>query len=275
MAFKAKAFPFPVLQPDYSNYLDSEKFEVKFGLDIVDKDGVREQSLSSTVTLKNDSIRELVIDGSAQIYAEVFVKETITRHLLLIGMGSSPVDISAFDLVGTVEVTGVIVLEKDLPGFSPENTVPEFAAIGKFDLLSGDILAYSQTEYFEVELDHNAQPDLLRIQPIPGKPPHYYDFMFDSNVITISVSTELMKYWKKLKQDANAKHFLFTNLYRDCIEAAVEELKSDIHTEKLWFKVLSAQLTKRNIDLDSREAREIATEIVFADGFGKVVAQDD
>lgn len=275
MAFKAKAFPFPVLQPDYSNYLDSEKFEVKFGLDIVDKDGVREQSLSSTVTLKNDAIRELVIDGSAQIYAEVFVKETITRHLLVIGMGSSPVDISAFDLVGTVEVTGVIVLEKDLPGFSPENAVPEFAAIGKFDLLSGDILAYSQTEYFEVELDHNAQPDLLRIQPIPGKPPHYYDFMFESNVITISVSTELMKYWKKLKQDANAKHFLFTNLYRDCIEAAVEELKSDIHTEKLWFKVLSAQLTKRNIDLDSREAREIATEIVFADGFGKVVAQDD
>ena len=275
MAFKAKAYPFPVLQPDYSNYLDSEKFEVKFTLEIADDSGERVQTLTPVVDLKNDPIRELLLDGSAQIYAELFVKETYSRNLKLVGMGSSPIDISEIDLVGTLEVTGVIVLERDFQGFKPENAVEEFSLIGDFNLTKGDILAYGQTEYFEIELDHNAQPDLLRIQPIPNKPPYYYDFMFDSNVITISVSTDLMKFWKKLKQDSDSKHFLFTNLYRDCLQAAVEELKSDSHSEKLWFKVLSGQLSKRNIDIDARESRDIATELVFSNGFGKVIGNDE
>lgn len=274
MTFKAKAYPYPVLQPDYPNFLESEVFEVHFTLDQTSGDSGVNQTLTAEVTQKNDAIRNLIIDGLAKIYAEVFVAETISRHLVEIGMGSVPVDISNIDLVGTVEITGVVLAESEISNYKPENAIAEFAAVGNFDLETGDVIAYGRTEYFEISLDHNAQPDLVRIEPIPDQPPYYYDFTFEGNVITIKVSTELMKYWKVLKQDSQKKHLLFTNIYRDCMQEAIIQLGNHSNGEQLWFKVLNSQLSKLNIDWESREPREVANQLVFDYGFGKVIENE-
>jgi hypothetical protein len=274
MTFKAKAYPFPVLQPDYANFLDSEIFEVQFSLEVSSLENDNKQLLSSQVSLKNGAIESLLIDGQAKVYAEVYVAETISRHLVEIGMGSNPVDISHIDLVGTVEITGVILAEEVIEAYTPENAIPEFKEISPFRLECGDVISYGHTEYFEISLDHNAQPDLVRIEPIQDQPPHYYDFTFEGNVITIKVSTELMKYWKVLKQDSSKKHLLFTNIYRDCMQEAIVQLGNSTNGEQLWFKVLNAQLVKLNIDWENREPRDVATQLVYAQGFGKVIENE-
>lgn len=274
MTFKAKAYPFPVLQPDYANFLDGEIFEVQFSLEISSLENDNKQLLSSQVNLKNGAIESLLIDGQAKVYAEVYVAETISRYLVEIGMGSNPVDISHIDLVGTVEITGVVLAEEVIDSYTPENAIAEFNDISPFQLESGDIISYGHTEYFEISLDHNAQPDLVRIEPIQDQPPHYYDFTFEGNVITIKVSTELMKYWKVLKQDSSKKHLLFTNIYRDCMQEAIVQLGNSANGEQLWFKVLNAQLVKLNIDWENREPRDVATQLVYAQGFGKVIENE-
>lgn len=274
MTFKAKAYPYPALQPDYPNFLESETFEVHFTLEQTNGESGVSQILSAQVSLRNDAIEGALIAGEAKVYAEIFVAETISRHLVEIGMGTNPVDISFIDLVGTVEITGVVLAESEIKNYSPTNTIPEFAAIRNFSLETGDVIAYGHTEYFEISLDHMAQPDLVRIEPIPDQPPYYYDFTFEGNVITIKVSTELMKYWKVLKQDAQKKHLLFTNIYRDCMQEALVQMSNSANGEQLWFKVLNAQLAKLNIDWESREPRDVATQLVFAQGFGKVIQNE-
>lgn len=274
MTFKAKAYPFPVLQPDYENFLVGEVFEVQFSLDVTVTDNEHRHSLTSQVNLKNGAIESLLMDGQARVYAEIYVAETISRYLVEIGMGSVPVDISHIDLVGTAEITGVILAEELIETYKPENAIAEFDAIAPFALECGDIIAYGHTEYFEISLDHNAQPDLVRIEPIQDQPPHYYDFTFEGNVITIKVSTELMKYWKVLKQDTTKKHLLFTNIYRDCMQEAIVQLSNSANGEQLWFKVLNAQLVKLNIDWENREPRDVATQLVYSQGFGKVIENE-
>jgi hypothetical protein len=275
MTFKPKAYPFPVLQQDFPNFLESEIFDVTFKLSIYDEDGNRDQRLGCDVTLKNEAIEELILSEDVFIGAELYCRATFERRLLNIGMGTEPVDLNGIDLLDNVEITPVLVAKNDLPAYVPKNVVAEFAAKKSFSILSGDVLAYGITKFFDVSLDHTAQPDLVRIEPIKDQPPHWFDFELEGPVITIKLSTQLMVFWQKLKQDKPSKPYLYTNIYRDCIHAAIEYIKNNDGGELLWCKVLSNQINRLGIDLDSRDARDVANELVFGKGFAKVINNVD
>lgn len=275
MTFKPKAYPFPVLQPDFPNYKDSEYFSVSFEIRLNDEHGIPKQTLSSEVQLKNDAIEALILDGKLMIGAELFCKATLERRLLDIGMGVNPVDLSDVDLLDAVSVTPVIVVREPIPNFNPTETVVEFEHLANIQLFQGDVLAYGVTKYFDVSLDHNAQPDLVRVEPISGQPDYWFDFQLDGPVITIQVSQEIMKFWQKLKQDHATKPYLYTNIYKDCLTEAIDYLKNNDGSEQLWCKVLSNQIVSIGGDLASREPRDLANQLVYKYGFGKVVAGGD
>ncbi|NBR65429.1 MAG: hypothetical protein EBT65_05785 [Actinobacteria bacterium] len=272
MPIKAKAYPFPVLQPDFRTFADSSAFDVAFDLEIELVDGVISQKLTPKVKLENDSIEELLVDGKVGIYVEIFAPSSYQRELLEISLGHKELELSELDLAGNVEFTGVILAKETIDKYFPSDVINEFKEIKTGFLISkSDILAYGHTVAKQIDPDFEVKPDLLRVQPVPEMEDHWSDFLIDAPVLTIQLSSKMMNYWQAYKQDKTKKAVLFTNIYRDCIEAAVDFIQEGSNQEYAWIRTLIAEAQRRNIDIEDGDPRDVAAELLFDKGFGKII----
>jgi len=272
MPIKAKAYPFPVLQPDFRTFSDSSSFDVTFDLEIDLVDGKINQKLTPKVRLENEALEELLIDGKVGVYVEIFAPSSYQRELLEIYLGNKEIEISDLDLAGNVEFTGVILAKEIIDPYFPSDVVNEFKEIKTgFSISKSDILAYGHTESKQIDPDFQVKPDLLRVQPIADMEDHWADYIVDAPVLTIQLSAKMMNYWQAYKQDKVKKAVLFTNIYRDCIEAAVEFIQDGSNQEYAWIRTLVGEAQRRNIDIEVGDPREVASELLFDKGFGKII----
>ncbi len=276
MPIKSKAYPFPVLQPDFSTYSSDEVFEVSFQLEIALVEGRLSQTLIPRVTLKNIALEELLVSGQVGIYVEIYAPASYQREVLEISLGGKAIDLSAFDLTGSVEFTGVLLAKEEIPDFRPIGVINEFKDVKTgFRILRSDLLAYGYTEVFEVGMDHLVRPDFLRVQPVPGQPDHWVDFNVDAPVLSILLSTKMMSFWVGHKQDRRKKSNLFTNIYRECIARAIEEITNRPDIEYPWAKTLQNECSRRGIDLLDRGPLDVASELLFDKGFGSILKWEE
>jgi len=272
MPIKAKAYPFPVLQPDFRTFADSSTFDVTFDLEIQVVDGVISQKLTPRVKLENSAIEELLVDGKVGVYVEIFAPSSYQRELLEISLGHKELELSHLDLAGNVEFTGVVLAKETIDKYFPVDVINEFKDV-KTGFLIGksDILAYGHTESKQIDPDFEVKPDLLRVQPVADMDDHWTDFLIDAPVLTIQLSSKMMNYWQAYKQDRAKKAVLFTNVYRDCIEAAVEFIQEGSNQEYAWIRTLVGEAQRRSIDIEDGDPRDVAAELLFDKGFGKMI----
>ena len=276
MPIKSKAYPFPVLQPDFSTYSSEDVFEVSFQLEIILVEGKLSQTLLPRVTLKNDALEELLINGQVGIYVEIYAPASYQREVVEISLGGKEIALNSFDLTGSVELTGVILAKEDIDEFRPSGVINEFKEIKTgFKIVRSDLLAYGYTEVFEVGMDHLVRPDYLRVQPVPGQPDHWVDFNVDAPVLSILLSPKMMSFWVGHKQDKKKKASLFTNIYRECIARAIEEITIRPDLEYPWAKTLQNECARRGIDWLERNSLDVASELLFDKGFGNILKLEE
>ena len=276
MPIKSKAYPFPVLQPDFSTYSSEDVFEVSFQLEIILVEGKLSQTLLPRVTLKNDALEELLINGQVGIYVEIYAPASYQREVVEISLGGKEIALNSFDLTGSVELTGVILAKEDIDEFRPSGVINEFKEIKTgFKIVRSDLLAYGYTEVFEVGMDHLVRPDFLRVQPVPGQPDHWVDFNVDAPVLSILLSPKMMSFWVGHKQDKKKKASLFTNIYRECIARAIEEITIRPDLEYPWAKTLQNECARRGIDWLERNSLDVASELLFDKGFGNILKLEE
>jgi hypothetical protein len=276
MPIKSKAYPFPVLQPDFKTYSAEDMFEVEFQLTIDLVDDVAVQTLFPRVKLTNVALEELLANGSVGVYAEIYVPATYQRELIEISLGGKEILLSDLDLTGAVELTGVIISKTPIDSFLPTGVINEFGKVKSgFSVKKSDVLAYTYTEVFEIGMDHEVRPDFLRIQPVPDAAEYWFDFNVDGPVISILLSQKMMSFWVAHKQDKAKKSSLFTNVYRECITRAIEEIQSNPDLEYPWAKTLQNECARRGIDLAERNAFEVSSELLFDKGFGSILKWEE
>jgi hypothetical protein len=276
MPIKSKAYPFPVLQPDFSTYSSEDVFDASFRLEIDFEEGQLSQVLFPRVTLKNSAIEELLVNGQVGIYVEVYAPASYQRAILEISLGGKEIDMASFDLTGSVELTAVILAKEDIHDFKPSGVINEFSQKKSgFKILRSDLLAYSYTEVFEVGMDHQVRPDFLRVQPVPDQPDHWVDFNVDAPVLSILLSPKMMSFWVAHKQDKSKKASLFTNIYRQCLARAIEEIQERPETEYAWAKTLQNECARRGIDWLERDSLDVASELLFDKGFGSILKLEE
>lgn len=276
MPIKSKAYPFPVLQPDFSTYSSEDVFEANFQLEITLVEGKLSQTLLPRVTLKNVSLEELLVNGQVGIYVEIYAPASYQREVVEISLGGNEIDLRSFDLTGSVELTGVILAKEDIEDFRPSGVINEFKQIKTgFSIVRSDLLAYGYTEVFEVGMDHLVRPDFLRVQPVPGQPDHWVDFNVDAPVLSILLSPKMMSFWVSHKQDKKKKANLFTNIYRECIARAIEEITNRPDLEYPWAKTLQNECARRGIDWLDRNPLDVASELLFDKGFGNILKLEE
>jgi len=276
MPIKSKAYPFPVLQPDFKTYSAEDMFEVEFQLTIDLVDEVAVQTLFPRVKLTNVALEELLANGSVGVYAEIYVPATYQRELIEISLGGKEILLSDLDLTGAVELTGVIISKTPIDSFLPTGVINEFGKVKSgFSVKKSDVLAYTYTEVFEIGMDHEVRPDFLRIQPVPDAAEYWFDFNVDGPVISILLSQKMMSFWVAHKQDKAKKSSLFTNVYRECITRAIEEIQSNPDLEYPWAKTLQNECARRGIDLAERNAFEVSSELLFDKGFGSILKWEE
>lgn len=276
MPIKSKAYPFPVLQPDFSTYSSEEVFEVSFQLEINLVEDRLVQTLLPRVTLKNVALEELLISGQVGIYVEIYAPASYQREVVEISLGGKEIDLQDFDLTGSVEFTGVLLAKEEIDDFKPVGVINEFKDVKSgFRIFRSDLLAYGYTEVFEVGMDHLVRPDFLRVQPVPGQPDHWVDFKVDAPVLSILLSPKMMSFWVGHKQDKKKKASLFTNIYRDCLARAIEEITYRPDIEYPWAKTLQNECSRRGIELIPGNSLEVASELLFDRGFGNILKWEE
>lgn len=271
MPFKVKAYPFPVLTSSGTSYNSTSKFTADLVLDLYDSNGNFSPSIAYDIALVNDKIVQMVAASEAEVFLELFAKETLTRRLIPASIGRGISQLVNLDLAGTVQVTPLVVSRLHNPSLVLSDIAPEYGSSPKFEVLIGDPLAIAQTEQFEVNMDHQASPDMLTIKRVKGTPDDYYDIATDGNTITLSLSEKMKEIWEFHYKDSSKKPYLFIGLYRQCMEVALADLLDNGIGERQWAKTLSSALDARKVKLQTTEDVATAARIlVFPNGYERV-----
>ena len=250
MSNLSKTFFHPVLRESTRDFVDGSAFSVDLKARLNQNKNDENLCIDYKVDLASPGISAQLADGSAQVFLDLYSKETITRILSPLVDEEGTIEFKAGQLLGVLEVQAAVIATQTIKSYSPAGINKEYGD-ANFYILPGSILAISEKILLPLSFKRIKLESLIRVQLSTDLDPDVYELNLDSDFITILMGESFHALWDIMRSDIAVKPYLALSIYKDTfVEALSLIYKTEEAEEFSWAQALIARCEKIGIKLE-------------------------
>jgi hypothetical protein len=258
-----RSFPHPVLSPFRDDVLPND-----FRLNLTIRPDADNYYVTYEFVHGNRTIDDMTSATRAAYAIHVECKRNYFRKVFLLKAATGIITISASELVGHVELVGLVLSSGTIDNYSPYGVHDDYAG-HSFSLGVGDVLAASQAHSFEAYTDYdplNRISSILTIRQSDAidEGPITVDLQEDKIVVTLS-RADYSRY-TELKADPALGPLLANQVVIPAMLEALHEMREleeddfQLDMRKRWFRSVHKKIADSGIDI--RETDKPTIEIL-------------
>ena len=251
-----RSFPHPVLSPFRDDVRPND-----FRLNLVIRPDADKYYITHDFVQGNKSIQDMIAADLAAYAIHMECKRNYFRRVFLLKKGSGVFSINASELVGHVEVVGLVLSSGTIDDYSPDGMHEDYAG-HCFSLAVGDVLAASQAQTFEAYTDYdplNRISSILTIRQSDSvdEGPMTVDLQDDKIVATLS-QADYSRY-TDLKADPALGPLLANQVVTPAMLEALHEMRDlddedfQLDMQKRWFRSVYKKIQDLGVDIRATE----------------------
>ena len=250
MSNLSKTFFHPVLRESTRDFVDGSAFSVELKARLNQNKNDENLCIDYKVDLASPGISAQLADGSAQVFLDLYSKETITRILSPLVDEEGTIEFKAGQLLGVLEVQAAVIATQCIKSYSPVGINKEYGD-ANFYILPGSILAIGEKIMLPLSFKRIKLESLIRVQLSTDLDPDVYELNLDSDFITILMGESFHALWDIMRSDIAVKPYLALSIYKDTfVEALSLIYKTEEAEEFSWAQALIARCENIGIKLD-------------------------
>lgn len=247
MSSLSKTFFHPVLSNSSRDFDDSSLFEVSLSPRINESGKDENLCIDYSVKLTSPAIQGLLSDGSANIFLDLYSKETISRVLAPLDINGGVVEFPSGQLLGVLEVQPFVIATKQLKKYKPMGINSEYGDI-TFDVRAGSHLAIAEKVLIPLTFRRVSLESIIRVQQSDDIDTDSYLVNLESSIITILMGKSFHALWDIMRSDPAVRPYLFLSVYKDTFVEALSLInKSEDVEEYAWAQTLIARCEQSEI----------------------------
>lgn len=266
MNITKRLYTYPVLSEEKDDY-KSSVYDVDFQYRM---NGVNNLLLEFNITLDNEEIRKLILDGKAEYVIHIECTNTAFRTTLHSITEQSNIDIPVGRIFGKLEVIALIVLKDHINHFVNSDWNNDYNGIS-FDLAKGSIIGYKNLPALDIVKNYEELTSASSIFTIykrlttEEKP---MDVNIDSSLIKIGLGTQEYEIYSRFCKKTQFQPILNSMLVFPALVYVFEELKQETGIEanqgKAWYISLDKAYEKRGINFIDEIKDDTKTSVQLA-----------
>ena len=250
MSNLSKTFFHPVLRESTRDFVDGSAFSVELKARLNQNKNDDNLCIDYKVDLASPGISAQLADGSAQVFLDLYSKETITRILSPLIDEEGTIEFKAGQLLGVLEVQAAVIATQCIKSYSPVGINKEYGD-ANFYISPGSILAIGEKILLPLSFKRIKLESLIRVQLSTDLDPDVYELNLDSDFITILMGESFHALWDIMRSDIAVKPYLALSIYKDTfVEALSLIYKTEEAEEFSWAQALIARCEKIGIKLE-------------------------
>ena len=250
MSNLSKTFFHPVLRESTRDFVDGSAFSVELKARLNQNKNDENLCIDYKIDLTSPGISAQLADGSAQVFLDLYSKETITRILSPLVDEEGTIEFKAGQLLGVLEVQAAVIATQTIKSYSPAGINKEYGD-ANFYILPGSILAISEKILLPLSFKRIKLESLIRVQLSTDLDPDVYELNLDSDFITILMGESFHALWDIMRSDIAVKPYLALSIYKDTfVEALSLIYKTEEAEEFSWAQALIARCENIGIKLE-------------------------
>lgn len=250
MSNLSKTFFHPVLRDSTKDFVDGSAFSVDLQARLTQNKNEENLCIDYKVDLTSPGIRAQLADGSAQVFLDLYSKETITRILSPLVDEEGTIEFKPGQLLGVLEVQASVIATKTISTYSPAGINDEYGDT-KFNVSPGSVLAIGEKILLPLSFKRIKLESLIRVQLSKDLDPDVYELNLDSDFITILMGESFHALWDIMRSDIAVKPYLALSIYKDTFVEALSLIhKTEEAEEFSWAQALIARCESSGIKLE-------------------------
>jgi hypothetical protein len=246
----SKTYFHPVLRESTHDFVDGSFFSVDLKARLNQDKNSENLCIDYKIDLTSPGIRAQLTDGSAQVFLDLYSKETITRILSPLVDEEGSIEFKAGQLLGVLEVQAAVIATQTIKSYSPAGINKEYGDL-KFKVSPGSILAIGEKILLPLSFKRIKLESLIRVQLSKDLDPDVYELNLDSDFITILMGESFHALWDIMRSDFAVKPYLALSIYKDTfVEALSLIYKTEEAEEFSWAQALIARCENSGIKLE-------------------------
>jgi hypothetical protein len=246
----SKTYFHPVLRESTHDFVDGSVFSVDLKPRLNQSKNNENLCIDYRVDLTSPGIRAQLTDGSAQVFLDLYSKETITRILSPLVDEEGSIEFKAGQLLGVLEVQAAVIATQSIKSYSPAGINKEYGDL-KFKVSPGSILAIGEKILLPLSFKRIKLESLIRVQLSKDLDPDVYELNLDSDFITILMGESFHALWDIMRSDFAVKPYLALSIYKDTFVEALSLIhKTEEAEEFSWAQALIARCENSGIKLE-------------------------
>lgn len=247
-----QSYPYPVLSQSNDDYV-SGKFELAIECQEDVVSGGLE--LFYQVSLVEPDITKMIADEKAKIGLFIKSSRTYKNEFRALNAGGGQISFQPGELLGKVELQGLVFASQSVPAFSADNLHPEFKDI-VVDYGKGDLLAIAPRLKIEVGLAKLAPMEsIFSFQQDNTKKNNQIEISVEQDKILILVNKETNSWIKNFREIQDGKRILLTSVYLPALMEVLSIVSVDSASlsNYRWYEIFTAKCRALNINLEKPE----------------------
>ena len=274
----SKTYFHPVLRESTRDFVDGSTFSVDLKPRLNQEKNGENLCIDYKVNLNSHDIHAQVLAGAAEVFLDLYSKETITRILSPLPNEEGSVAFNAGQLLGVLEVQAVVIATKAITGYSPLGMNAEYGE-SKFSISPGSILAIGEKILMPLSFKRIKLESLIRVQLSKDLDPDVYELNLDSDFITILMGESFHALWDLMRSDPAVKPYLAISVYKDTFVEALSLIhKTEDAEEFSWAQALISRCENSGIKLEDLSnfstQNQAALKLLRELGVHKLVARE-
>ncbi len=255
-----RAFPYPVLRPGSSDYVDSAMQTVA---ELIESDDQLDITAEADIAVGVDEIRALVEGGKARYAAVISCRDTYFRKAMLSAEPRFSERFSAGSLRGEVLIYPYVVAIEAINGFSCPWINPEFGD-GPFAFPSGAVLAVDEPQMIYVDREtFKPISSCFYLAPNENVPSNEWQIDASEDRVRITVSPSLKERIANARNSKENRAILLNSIYFGAVSQCLSILKNneDIGDQR-WARIFRQRLADQHLDLDQHPETWLAQQLM-------------
>lgn len=246
----SKTYFHPVLRESTQDFVDGSAFSVELKPSLNQDKNDENLRIDYKVELTSPGIQAQLSDGSAQVFLDLYSKETITRILSPLVDVEGSIEFKSGQLLGILEVQAAVIATKSIKSYSPAGMNAEYGDL-KFNVPPGSILAIGEKILLPLSFKRIKLESLIRVQLSKDLDPDVYELNLDSDFITILMGESFHALWDIMRSDSAVKPYLALSIYKDTFVEALSLIHKTEEAEEFnWAQALIARCEHSGIKLE-------------------------
>jgi hypothetical protein len=246
----SKTFFHPVLRESTRDFVDGSAFSVELKPRLNQDKNNENLCIDYRVHLTSPGIQAQLKDGSAQVFLDLYSKETITRILSPLVDEEGSIEFQSGQLLGILEVQAAVIATKLIKSYGPVGVNAEYGDL-KFNVPPGSILAIGEKILLPLSFKRIKLESLIRVQLSKDLDPDVYELNLDSDFITILMGESFHALWDIMRSDSAVKPYLALSIYKDTFVEALSLIHKTEEAEEFnWAQALIARCESSGIKLE-------------------------